>query len=531
MRGKILFLTAAIICSGCASYTQLKPKPKIGNEESGYLELKKGKNNFTLKKNSKYFITFPAPQYDHFYLIITSPGKSQFSDAFTAEFAKKRPGTMIADETWAPDTMSVYPVDRSHGAYYWLIRQVPKKLEKVTLRYRYTPQWRFRFEHKYDSYRQTLLKNRVDRAVYNSIGAGMHLDDFNYALVMDSVSKHTGELLQVKKDLADLESIFPPNVVNSFDVAYQNYRELKKGLDDELLFQTNYVNALGFFYREYQTRDNPYAFLGYIDDFIAYFAGKAAMPDPIIQESRNYLQKRFSDVPPFLAQRLQNKDDADPFDTAYFRRGAVRKVDSLYATAGVTISPDVALLVKFMADFDARSRLRLAIRDSMDLIAKQVQACPAMPPDDFFKGISARVGALQNSAPAGIDSSYGDYQNFPCSKRLNQELGTVNTALLQCATLYRDAANLVMQLNILKAQGEYEGMIDLLKQNPQQSFLVEKYRDLDRLSLEQQENAIGTALAANSWSVAENGLRKLFGDQDFPRSVIPPAQGRRGPQL
>ncbi|MGA3051040.1 MAG: hypothetical protein ABSE00_03885 [Chitinispirillaceae bacterium] len=523
MKGKILFFAVAIMLSGCASYTQLKPKPKVANVESGYVELKKGKNNFTLKKNSKYFVTFPAPEYDHFYLIITSPEKSQFTDAFTAEFAKKQPGTLIADETWAADTMSVFPVDKSHGAYYWLIQQVPKKIEKVTLRYRYAPQWRFKFEHNYDSYRQTLLLNRVDRTVYNAIGVSMHLDDFNYTLVMDSVSKHTGELLRLKKDLADLESIFPPNVVNSYDVAYQNYQELKKSLDDELLFQTNYVNTLGFFYRGNQTKNTPYAYLGYIDDFIGYFATKADMPEPIVKESQAYLQKRFSEVPPFLAQRIQAKDDVDPFDTAYFRMGALRKVDSLYAVAGVAVSPDVAALVKFMIDFDAKTRVRLAIHATMDSIANQVKACPNMPPVDFFNGICTRVGALQNGVPTGIDGSYGDYQNYPCAKRLNQELGTINTTLLQLAALYRDAANLVMQLNILKDQNDYTAMIVLLKQNPNLSFLIDKYRDLDRLSLEQQENAIGAALAANKWGAAETNLRKLFADQDFldPTSIPP----------
>jgi hypothetical protein len=91
----------------------------------------------------------------------------------------------------------------------------------------------------------------------------------------------------------------------------------------------------------------------------------------------------------------------------------------------------------------------------------------------------------------------------------------MNTALLQLAALYRDAASLVMQLNALKAQSEFGGMIALLKQNPQLSFLIDKYRDLDRLSIEQQGSAIGDALTGNRWSAAETALRKLAGDQDY----------------
>jgi hypothetical protein len=515
MKIKILLLTAVLILVNCATYKQLQPKPELQNQEAGYIELKKGKKNFELKKDTKYFIAFPAPQYDYFYLIITSPQKHRFTGTFTGDFVKQQPGKLIADETWSPDTMSVYAIDRSKPVYFWLIEQVPQKVEDLSLKYRYAPQWRFKFEHKFASYKEILAKNVVDRGAYRAIGTSMNLEGFNFTLVIDTVTRHTAELQKLQKELMALESIFPPNVVNSIDVAYLKYKKLKGELDEEIAFQTNYAAALGFFYREYQTRGNVFAFLGYTDDFIAYFSMKDKQSQNILKESKRFLQKRLAEVPSFFDQRLQTKDDAKPLDTGYFRCVAQGRMGELHSASGLTMTPEFLAVAKFMNDFDAKSKMLAGLRDSLDRITKYVKEGPNMPPDDFFNGVNVRIGALQAMVPAGIGQAYGNYQNFACAQKLNQELGAYNTDLLKQTAHYRDAESIVKQLNVLKVQREYSTMIGILKQNQQLGFLLDKYRDLDKMSIEEQAKKISTALASNAWAGAENALKKLHADQNF----------------
>ena len=88
------------------------------------------------------------------------------------------------------------------------------------------------------------------------------IEGFNFAQVMDTVTKHTAELKKLEKELMDLESIFPKDFVNSTDVAYQNYKKLKKDLDEELAFQVNYARVLDFFFKDAQTRGNVFSLLG-----------------------------------------------------------------------------------------------------------------------------------------------------------------------------------------------------------------------------------------------------------------------------
>lgn len=515
MKFRIILLAFLLILVNCATYQKLQPKPVIQNQEAGYIELKKGKKDFELKKDKKYFIAFPAPQYDHFYLIITSPQKQKFTSVFTGDFVKQRPGKLTADESWSPDTMMAYPVDKSKPYYYWLIEQVPQKLESLSLKYRYAPQWRFKFEHKYATYKEILSKNLVDRGVYQSIGTSMSLEGFNFTLVIDSVVRHTEELQKMQKELLALESIFPPNMVNSTDVAYLNYRKLKGELDEEITFQTYYTAALGFFYREQKTRGNVFNFLGYTGDFIGYFAIKEKLPQNIAKESNRLLQKRIAELPSFYDQRLQAKDNAKPLDTNDFRLGAFARLGELHTAAGLTISPELSAAAKFMTGFNAKSKMLVDLRDSLDRITKSVQEGPRMPADDFFKKINVRIGALQPMVPAGIDESYGKYQRFGCAQKLNNELGTFNADLQKQITQYRDAESIVRQLNILKGQRDYSAMIGLLKQDPQLGFLIEKYRELDKMSIEEQAKNISTALAGNSWSAAEGALKKLHADRNF----------------
>ncbi|MBN1130074.1 MAG: hypothetical protein JXA71_13870 [Chitinispirillaceae bacterium] len=516
MRIKVLSLAMALVLMNCAAYKQIKPKPALSSQESGYIELKKGKKNLSVNKNKKYFITFPAPQEDHFYLVVTSPLKQKFATYLTPELTKKKtPGPKIEDETWGPDSMSVYPVDKSHPSYYLLLENVGEKIKDLPLNYRYTPQWRFKFEGKHAIYRETLAKNRVDRGVYNGIGTTQKLDGFNFELVMDSVARHTGELKTLEKELMALESIFPSGIVNSTDVAYLNYKKLKKELDEEIVFQKNYSAVLGFFHKEYQTRGNMFTFLGFVEDFIVYFSQKNGLPDHIVKESREYLQKRFAEVPAFYGERLKTKDDAAPFDTNYFRIGAVRRLDTLHQVSGVAPTPEMSALIKFMTDYDAKALAMQGIKDSLAVVARFVKDGPNLPADDFFGKVNKRVDGIEKAIPTGIDKSYGKYSELACSKKLNEAIGVLNTDVLKQLAQYRAAEELVIQLNILRAGRDFSAMIGLLRQKPEMTFLIDKYRELDKMSIDEQTKAIRTALGGNAWRESETHLKNLHADQNF----------------
>jgi hypothetical protein len=125
------------------------------------------------------------------------------------------------------------------------------------------------------------------------------------------------------------------------------------------------------------------------------------------------------------------------------------------------------------------------------------------------------MSAVQALVPAGLDVSFGSYQGYPCAQKLNQELVVLNADVKKLSGLYREADALVRQINALKGKRDYSAMIGILKQNMHLDFLLDKYRELDRMSIEQQAKTISKALAGYAWAGAEGALKKMHADRNF----------------
>lgn len=296
MKAKILevlgafFVTTALVFVSCAPYAQLKPKPVLSSVEQGYIELKNDKKDFELKKQKKYVVSFPAPVEDNFYLVLSVPSKKKMTGAFSATFAnKKAPGEKIKDETMWPDSISVYAINTKSPSFYWFL-EVGGEDFVLHMKYRYAPQWRFKFETKASQYNATLAKNVVDRSAYKGIGSTTQIDGLNLGVAMDTVKRHQAALEEVYKELLAIESIFPPRIVNSSDPAYQSYRKLRASLEDEMNFQAAYLAAMGFFAKEKISRQNPTEFLANLDAFISYFDHKSILAPNVVSESQHALR-------------------------------------------------------------------------------------------------------------------------------------------------------------------------------------------------------------------------------------------------
>jgi len=512
----ILSLALLACLAGCAAYRQLKPKQELSSQEQGYLELKmKPQKDFSLKKGKAYFIAFPPPQQEHFYLILSLPDKTKFKSFLTASLAKKKtPGEKIADETPYPDTVSVYPVGKSQTPYFWIVEKLGQDMTlKIT--YRYAPQWRFKFETHHARFTETLERNRVVRDVYNSIKPGYSWQAFNFTTAIDTVKEHTSNIENVHEELLAIESIFPPGVVNSSDEAYLNYKKLRADLEDELAFQKAYRATLEFFLAESRTAGNPREFLSRLEEFIGYFEKKDALLPNVLQEAQTVIQGRLRELTPFYDELMGEKRDAEPLDTALFRLGAFGRLPALFAAAGIKQEEAFAAMWKFVDAFAKGASALADGRMNLAEVGRMIKAGPAMPADDFFPPMVNKVEAIRAGLPGPIDNSYGGYASFMCASRLNRELENFGREVEQRLAQCRAAASLVPTLNEMKGRGAWREMIMLVRQNAHITFLPEKYRELDKMSVEKQSAAVRASLDGCRWREAEDGLRSLHGDENF----------------
>ena len=152
MRLYASILILSLFLTSCAAFKELEPKPDLSPFERGYIELKDGKDNFELDAGNKYFIKFPIPLKDRYYLVLTTQEKPFLHSYLTSTFDDgKDPIIPIVDEAISNDSISVYAIDRKVPTFYWVIDEVRRDLV-LTLRYRYVPQWRYTFEKPADGW-------------------------------------------------------------------------------------------------------------------------------------------------------------------------------------------------------------------------------------------------------------------------------------------------------------------------------------------------------------------------------------------
>jgi len=346
----VVVATVGLIVMSCAPYKQLQPKPEITPAEGDFIPLKRGDKDFELKADKQYYIAFPPPPEDNFYLVLNMPDKKRVTSYLTASLVdEKKPGEKITDESPYPDTQSAYPIDPG-TTYYWIVEKVPADLV-YRMDYRYVPRWRFKFETRHTTLKETYAANKVDRETYRAIAPGFDVEKVDFALAIDTIGKHTEKLETVLKELQEIESLFPQKLLNSDDEAYKAYVSLKKSLEDEIAFQKNYAATLNFFYQEQQTRKSAGEFVGRVDVFTTFLKNKDKLPSGVVQLAQQVMKRRLAEVVPFYDERLRKKDDAKPFNPDFFRYESYIKLPALYDAAGVAKPADFQAQLRFMTDY------------------------------------------------------------------------------------------------------------------------------------------------------------------------------------
>lgn len=524
MRILLLIGAGALVLSGCAAYQELQPKTPLSSEEKGYNELfhKKDKK-FEIEKDEKYFIAFPAPASNNYYLVLKIGSKNQLVTALAGSMDEKQKfGDKIKDEAEHPDSLSVYPIQSGKAGYFWLIEKVPADM-KLTMDFRYVPQWRFKYETKYAGYRKTLADNRVDRRTYSEIGKSIPPEKLPNGSGIDTVDKHLTVLEKVYQEILATEKIFPKTILNSGDTAYQHYVSLKKDVEDELAFQGKYLSALKYFRKILEVKDNPAGFLDNVDRFAGYYSGKPPQEEHVLKVSRALLQVRLSEVMLYYRKAVAGKQDAAPFDQKTFRLGEFRKAVALYNTAGIEIPEPTRQLSRFIEEYEQSALQLVEAGKGYKAVQEAVAGAKGLPAAGFYLGQAKALGDLQAKAPKPLGGDYGDLAALPCGQAFNREVGALTQNLEKGKSEYTEAEGMVGTVGPLLEQERYSEALGVLKQKKHLAFLMERYRPLDQASVRHQAEQIGQALSAFSWGRAESGLFQLQGDENFvfPAEIAP----------
>lgn len=508
MKLKYAIIITLSFLMACGGYKELKPKPAVISQEAGYIQLQNKDKNFQLKKGKKYYMEFPAPAQENIYLVLRSNNLPLLTSHLTRQFTKGKGDIPLNDENPGDRNADVYKLDRLVPSYFWVIENVSQNIE-LAFDYRYVPIWRYRFETKNAEFQLTLARNKVDRQNYDALGISLSSNDLNYDRGLADVQQKTNNLKAIEGALLEIETIFPPRIINSNDPAYRDYTALKNELNSELRFQDNYARMLRVFKLEKESRANSEMFAKGVPQFYDFFQKKSEYQGNVLREARDVIGARLPELAPYMEKVFREKRDIAPVDFS------VEKAEALYTECNMQPDARFTAIAKAMKAFNRNAEELEAAKDQYDGIMERVRNVGAWPTDSFFPGLQGDIDAVAASLPRFSSASYGKFISNNCVSQLQRETNAFNQKVQATRQNFQSAALLVPQINRLRSQGRFSEILRLLKENSQIDFLMDTYGNLDKLSLDEQQAGITNALESGDWRLAESRIRGLYEDRNF----------------
>jgi len=460
MKSKVALAILSVIMAGCAGYKELVPDPMISPLERGYIELKQGKDNFELEQGNKYFMKFPMPLQNNFYLVLATCEKDTLYSYLTANMENGNEAIIpIPDETASSDSLSVYAIDRKVQTFYWVIDTVRYDVI-LTLKYRYVPKWRYTFENKYTEYRGILASNIVDRSTYNSIDANFDLDRLDFGHEISFAEGKYAKLRTMNDELLRIEGLFPEYIALSKDTAYEKYIAFRKKADDELAFQDNYIKILKMFKKERDTRGSVKQFLEDVPYYTGVVTQRSRFPAGVIAAASRVLLGRLSEVAPYLNNILKQKDDITEISPV----PSLDELKALSQACGQGIPLDLGTMFRFIDRFNTETDSLMAGSTKFADVQKYFNAQLGSASESFYSNLIAKATEIKNAIPEPLASTIEPYGNYGCAVLLATEIAKSSSHTGDLLTMYETAgatANQIRSRSWASAETELRDLYEI----------------------------------------------------------------------
>jgi len=403
---------------------------------------------------------------------------------------------------------SVFPLDKTVPTFYWVIEDVRQDFI-LDMTYRYVAIWRYKFEKKHAQFKKVLDENTQSRKTLDEIGKSIQLSNVDYSGQKQSAAQKTQMLDQVNKQLHEIETILPPEILNSNDQAYLDYLKLKNNISKELEFQSNYTQTMDMLEVISSPKPDIKKFVAFAPALTALLEDTTNYTNNFHQEVNKELGRILPMVVPFYDKQLQNKKDSAPITID------LQPLQSVYLASGIRPESNVNEMNTFIMTYNKRANALAEIKDKLKSLNNTLMTEISWPNNTFYSEKQVELSQIKYKLPPSETKSFGAYQSYTCVKALSKSINATNSEINGLEYDYQRAANLVPEINLLKNQGNYSEILRLLKQNSDLKFISAQYKEIDDLSMTQHRLAISRSLRINDFATAENELRKFDQDNNF----------------
>nr|HQU72104.1 hypothetical protein [Calditrichia bacterium] len=413
MLRKTTFLLVLLFLAGCSAYKELKPKPEVVAQEGEYIELRKGDKNFELKKDKRYFLSFPAVAEPNFYLVLQSADLPRLTTYLTRVKPKKDQNPVKMDDQDSNASNDVFALDGTVASFYWVVEGIREDM-KPSISYRYMPIWRYRFETKSAEFQLTLEQNRVGRQEFDGLGTTVPISDIVPGSKLSDAQRKNDVLKGIQGEMLEIESIFPPRIRNSNDKAYLAYQDFRAELNEELQFQENYMALMQALKTERDTRGRPGDFIAASGDFLNFFERSNSYPANVQEAVKRAVGQRLPDLTNYVDQQVRQKRDASPINIP------IANLRQLYEATGRRPDRRFSDLADFIDLYNRNAESVAAAAKGADAIRADINKIGSWPGNDVYPQLARRADQLI-SPGASSSATYGGYAPLPAVTALTRE--------------------------------------------------------------------------------------------------------------
>jgi len=500
-----------LLLSGCAAFKELVPVPPLQPQERGFIELRNDEENFLLKQGNKYFIKFPGPLDPNLYLVLQTSAKRTVHNYFTATFNDgQEPISMMTDQAADQDSLSVFIIDTSVPYYYWIIDNVPLDMP-LNVRYRYVAKWRFDVENKYDLYRRILADNSIDRQEYNAMGPQYNFASFDTEAERQKLQAKNKSLLEMQSELSKLEKYFPANIASSPDTMYRRYVELGDDTRSELQFQADYNNLLSVIQKERETKYNFAGFMSHSEEYEKFLNQKKRYRAPIVEHFKSVFLSRLEEAFPLYDNRLRKKDDISIIELD----PPIEDVERLYIACDKQMPANLKEVRNYVNEFNIPAKWINNAETTYESTAPAVHKKSPWPDNSYYPELISKLEKARSGSLVYNIAKFPRYGNPSINSLLSDGIQNIKQKISQRQAQFQRAADIVRQVNELKPNSDYKGIIRILRANWDLGFLIDQYPDIDALLLKTLAERIREKLDMQDWKGTEEGLYVLIDDQNY----------------
>ncbi len=509
------FIIVLSFLSGCSAYKELSPSPELIPKENGYINLKDGKSNFELERDTKYYMEITPPKKDNFYFVLKNNIKPISQYYFSDNFDGGDKGyNKIADVVSSEKSLSAFPVDSHHKKYYWII----EKIDKDTLlkaEYRYVPMWRFNFEREFYKAEKTYNKFALKRSAFKKTDYNEPLSSLKKKLSIVKVS--IDSIGHLRKILPQMEKYFPDSLKTAKEKAYKEYLIFSNDVEEEYIFEKKNLSLLQTFTTLRETKNNRDAFIKSAPVYLNFLNSKLSIDESVKNKVRSIIAERISSVASEYRKKIKVKKDTKPFNIY----PPVETIYKLYKDANGSVPENFNNLVNFFKTFDSKAAKFSEYKKYKNELKDYLAKSPKWLPNDYYAAAAEKLRKMTDVLPNVFLADFRGFENYYCVKTLQKELRNARRYTRKLSRDYREANLIVSRINNLRKRGAYGEMLSLLKANKEMKFLVNHYRFLDKKYLESEKNILGIYISSNNFADSERELKRLnnFGSFISPRNV------------